>query len=217
MLQTLTFHGAMKNMNKLLLLCLLLTSLMGCEAKNQYGEPVTSKGELVERDLVFLDCKVKQIKGYEASINSRYGVIFDRANDALLTYPFKLFMLESSSMDNYYISKIDNLLKQPVSSYQHNTRWRYGEPKPSDINIWRTLNITKISRGFKASEGTAYELHRDTLEIHEFYGSDRDPVVRQCSLVDSWESLRTMTINFMETVRTKESEYQAKKKAENKI
>lgn len=200
-----------------LLLSLLPITLIGCEAKNRYDEPVAFQGELVERDLVFLDCKVKQIKGYEASIFERDGVIFDRANNALLSYPFKLYIPNNPSLDNHYVSQIDLLLKQPVSSYQHNTRWRYGEPKPSDANIWRTLNITKISREFKASEGTAYELHRDTLEIHEFYGSDRDPVVRQCSLVDSWESLRTMTINFMETVRTKESEYQAKKKAKNKI
>ena len=202
---------------KLITTCVFFVSMTSCDATNEYGERVTSQGDLVERDLVFLDCKLKNPKGYEATINPRQGVIFDRANNALKTYGFRVFLASNPSMDDYYVKQIDRLLKQPVTSYNHNIEWRYGEPRPSDVNVWQTLNIRELSWEFVASEGSAYELHRDTLELHQLFGRKLDPVIRQCTTVDSWESLRALTMGFLQTVREEEAEYQATKEAANKI
>ena len=202
----------MEQMIRILLPLFLLAS---CDlATNRYGEPVPRASEMVERDLAFLDCKV--VDSY--SISPRLGVVFDRANNALLTYRMSIYSEDMPSMDNHWVDQVDELLKMPVFDDGSNRKWRYGKPASNDVNIWRTLN-SDIPFDLKPSE-TAFAIHRDTLELYEWIGdsSEIPPLTaRSCALVDSWESLREITISFNTAVRERIREAKKAKEDANQI
>lgn len=197
---------------KILLPLLLLVS---CDlAPNRYGEPVPRASEMVERDLAFLDCKVRDSN----SIRPRLGVVFDRANNALLTYRISIYSEDMPSMDNHWVDQVNELLKKSVFDDGSNHRWRYGIPASNDVNVWRTLN-SNVPLDLKPSE-TAFALHRDTLELYEWAGDSSEfPLVttRSCALMASWESLREITINFNTAVRERIREVEKGKEDANQI
>lgn len=181
-------------MNKLLLLCLLPLTLMGCETENQFGESYPDVFE--PRDLVFLHCLRGQSTGFYSDTDR--GIIFDRANDAL--YPFIMgpYSFERDDLkptDSLEVTMARRSLEAPVEKNKDASRWRYGQSDADDPNVWRTKNFSSLKSVYDSDIGGAYVIHRAALWVK--YYLDRTTVrSHKCVVVPSWEELEKKALEM---------------------
>ena len=164
-------------MKKLLILCLLPITLVGCEIdKNEFGESFSF--ELQPRDMVFLNC-------------AEYGVVFDRANNALLEFSIGPTLIESYrklKVSGFNLEGAEKLVYADLKFHGLAKQWRYGESDADNPNVWRTKNFSKLRDKYSSDIGAGLQLRRDSLVFTKFLSKENDTSY-QCELVRSWPVL----------------------------
>lgn len=162
---------------KVILLLIGLALLAGCDVnKNEFGEGFTS--ELQPRDMVFLDC-------------DEYGLVFDRANDALLEFtmgPTFLDVYEKVKVSGFNVQRVEELVYADLKFHGFAKEWRYGESDIDNPNVWRTKNFPRLRDGYSPDIGAGLQLRRDSLVFTQF-SSKESNTSYQCNLVRSWPVL----------------------------